>query len=136
MVPMIGIGRTAWFGTSERISERMKKSKELISSRNPILTEHAFGHQPKLVTSDTWVLATDFRNNIYDAVDPTHPFLFITLLLIISLTGMAKQTASGLYREVIALAEAFYCLAPDFFRIWMPCSSAISISVSRALHLS
>jgi hypothetical protein len=114
----------------------MKKSKELVSSRNPILTEHAFGHQPKLVTSDTRILATDFRNDIYDAVDPTHPFLFITLLLIISLTGMAKQTASGLYREVIALTEAFYCLAPDFFRIWMPCSSAISISVSRALHFN
>ena len=133
---MVGLGRTTRFGAPERISERMEKSKKLVSARNPILTEHAFGHQPKLVTSDTWVLATDFRNNIYDAVDPTHPFLFITLLLIISLTGMAKQTASGLYREVFALAEAFYCLAPDFFRIWMPCSSAISISVSRALHFN
>ena len=133
---MVGIGRTTRFGAPERISERMEKSKKLVSARNPILTEHAFGHQPKLVTSDTWVLATDFRNNIYDAVDPTHPFLFITLLLIISLTGMAKQTASGLNSEVIALTEAFYCLAPDFFRIWMPCSSAISISVSRALHFN
>ena len=65
---MVGIGCTAWSGTSERISERMKKSKELVSSRNPILTEHAFGHQPKLITSDTRILATDFRNDIYDAV--------------------------------------------------------------------
>ena len=133
---MVGIGRTTRFGAPERISERMEKGKKLVSARNPILTEHAFGHQPKLVTSDTWILATDFRNNIYDAVDPTHPFLFITLLLIISLTGMAKQTASGLNSEVIALTEAFYCLAPDFFRIWMPCSSAISISVSSALHFN
>ena len=133
---MVGIGRTTRFGAPERISERMEKSKKLVSARNPILTEHAFGHQPKLVTSDTWVLATDFRNNIYDAVDPAHPFTFVTLLLIISLTGMAKQTASGINREVITLSEAFYCLAPDFFRIWIPCSSAISISVSSALHFS
>ena len=133
---MVGIGRTAWFGTSERIPERMEEGKKLIPARNPILPEHAFGHQPKLVASDAWILAANFRNNIYNAVNPTHPLLFIAFLLIISLTGMAKQAASGLYREVIALAEAFYCLAPDFFRIWMPCSSAISISVSRALHLS
>ena len=30
------------------------------------------------------------------------------------------------------IAEAFYYLAPDFFRTFMPCSSAISIIVSRA----
>ena len=133
---MVGVGRTTWLGTSERIPKRMQKGKELVSAGNPVLPEHAFGHQPKLVASDTRILATDFRNNIYDAVYPTHPFTFVTLLLIISLTGMAKQTASGLYREVFALAEAFYCLAPDFFRIWMPCSSAISISVSRAMHFN
>ena len=133
---MVGVGRTTWFGTPEGIPERMEKGKELVSSWDPVLPEHTFGHQPKLVTSDTRILATDFRNNIYDAVDPAHPFTFVTLLLIISLTGMAKQTASGINREVIALTEAFYCLAPDFFRIWMPCSSAISISVSRALHFS
>ena len=78
----------------------------------------------------------DFGNGIDDTVDSAYPFTFVALLLVISLTGMAKQAASGLYREVIALAEAFYCLAPDFFRIWMPCSSAISISVSSALHFN
>ena len=32
--------------------------------------------------------------------------------------------------------QAIYCLAPDFFLIWMPCSSAISMSVFRAITLS
>ena len=78
----------------------------------------------------------DFGNGIDDTVDSAYPFTFVALLLVISLTGMAKQAASDINSQMIPLTEAFYCLAPDFFRIRMPCSSAISISVSRALHFN
>ena len=53
-------------------------------------------------------------------------------LLIVGLSTMAKQLASGTYGQAMPLTKFFYCLAPDFFRIWMPCDSAMSISVFRA----
>jgi hypothetical protein len=38
----------------------MEKRKELVSAGNPVMPEHMLGHQPKLVTSDSGILTTDF----------------------------------------------------------------------------
>ena len=78
----------------------------------------------------------DFGNGIDDTVDSAYPFTFVALLLVISLTGMAKQPASDINSQMIPLTEAFYCLAPDFFRIRIPCSSAMSIMTFKARFLS
>jgi hypothetical protein len=57
-------------------------------------------------------------------------------LLIIRLFASAKQVATVLDGIVGRAAQALYRLAPDFFRMRIPCSSAMSMSVLRAKTLS
>ena len=103
---------------------------------HPVAQEHALHHQPQLVVPDAGIHLTDLLHGIHDANHAEQVLLVVLLFLVICLFASAKQVAAVLDGIVGCAAQALYCLAPDFFRMRIPCSSAMSISVLRAKTLS
>jgi len=126
----------AWLRTPLHQMEVAKQSEERVAPGHPIEQEHALHHQPQLVVADTGVHLTDLPDSIHDAHHTEHMLIVTFAILVIGLFCMAKQFTAVHDAEVGTVAQAFYCLAPDFFRILMPCSSAMSMSVFRARFLS
>lgn len=132
VVAVVGACRMA---APERRAEQLvpaQDSKERVASGHPFPTEHVAEHQPQLVAADARIDAADLLHGLHHAGLFAEPFATVRFQLVIGLSAMAKQPASGLDVQAFPLAESRYCLAPDFFRIRMPCSSAMSIIVVRA----
>ena len=109
----------------ERRAEQLvpaQDSKERVASGHPFPTEHVAEHQPQLVAADARIDAADLLHGLHHAGLFAEPFATVRFQLVIGLSAMAKQPASGLDVQAFPLAESRYCLAPDFFRIRMPCS--------------
>lgn len=117
VVTVVGVGGMP---TAGRLSEQFVVAQELqegISARHPSTPEQVAQHQPQLVTADTRIDRTYLGDDTQDAGLPAKEFLTVRLLLVIGLSAMAKQSASGLDIQAFPLTESRYCLAPDFFRI-------------------
>ena len=116
--------------------EVAQQLEERVTSGHPVALEHALHHQPQFVVADARVHLADLPDGIHDAHHAEDVLLVTLAILVVSLFRMAKQFTAVHDAEVGTVAQAFYCLAPDFFRILMPCSSAMSMSVFRARFLS
>ena len=117
MVAVIGIRCMARFGrTAEQhvLAEYFQKS---IASGHPILTEHIAKHEPQFVSANSRIYATDFFYCANNTGFSAEFLITITLKLVIGLSTVAKQFASGFDVQTFTLAKASYCLAPDFFLI-------------------
>ena len=135
-VAMVGIGRLTGFGSFLKQSQTSEHSKECITSRHPIGSIHPLEHQPKLVIADAWIQLADFQHGVFDTHHPPNQLIVVCLALVIRLFATAKQ-GTGISDRVTEIpVQAFYCLAPDFFRIRIPCSSAMSIMTFKARFLS
>ena len=126
----------AWLRTPLHQMEVAKQSEERVAPGHPIEQEHALHHQPQLVVADAGIHLSDLSDGIHDAHHAEDVLLVTLAILVVSLFRMAKQFTAVYDAKVGTVAQAFYCLAPDFFRILMPCSSAMSMSVFRARFLS
>ena len=110
--------------------------QEGVASRSPVIPEHTPNHQPQLVIAQSRIHPAYLSDGVHYALLASHALRIIVDSLIISLFCMAKQSAAVLDRVSVLAGQAFYCLAPDFFLILMPCSSAMSMRVFRARTLS
>ena len=133
---MIGICRATRLRTLLQESEVAHDSKECITARDPVVDKHAFEHQPQLVIAYAGIKFAYLGNRVGYTNQMPYIVCIFTFLLIIRLFCFAKQSASILDCKSSMLTQAFYCLAPDFFLILMPCASAMSIIVFRARFLS
>ena len=116
--------------------EVTQQVQERIAPGHPAAQEHALRHQPQLVVADAGIHLADLLHGIHDAHHAEKILLVALALLIIRLFASAKQVAAVLDGIAEGAAQALYRLAPDFFRILMPCSSAMSMSTLRATFLS
>ena len=105
---------------------------EGVTSGNPVAKEHALHHQPQLIISDAGIHLADLLHGIHDAHHAEKILLIALALLIVRLFRSVKQAAGILDGEFRLPTKALYRLTPDFFRILMPCSSQMSISVFSA----
>ena len=131
-VAVVRVRRTARLGTLLHQLEIAQKFQERVPSRHPSAKEHAVHHQPELVVADAGVLLADYPDGIHDAHHAEQIVLVALALLIVRLFRVVKQAARVLDGIVFLLTKALYRLTPDFFRILMPCSSAMSIRVFNA----
>src|SRR5574344_275303 len=100
-----------------------------------VLSKLLLIHNLQLLATNAMVKLSDFlyvlQNNLF-----AHVFLHKRILvLIISLTAFAKQSAEKAHGLTFNLlcCKLFYCLAPDFFLIWiLKVSSVTSIIMSLA----
>ena len=131
-VAVVRVRRTARLGTPLHQMEVAQQPQERVPTRHPAAKEHAVHHQPKLVVADAGVLLADYPDGIHDAHHAEQIVLVALALLIVRLFRVVKQAARVLDGIVFLLTKALYRLTPDFFRILMPCSSAMSIRVFNA----
>ena len=99
VIAMIRIGSMTWLGAFQRDSECAHQVEELIPARNPSFAEHPLHHEPQFEASDAGILLPDFACSIEYAIDSAHPFCFVSLLLVIGLPGVAKQSTCQLDRK-------------------------------------
>lgn len=131
VVSVVGIGGMARARTSQTQTFAFQKGVESVTTHHAA-TEHIGSHEPYLASANAGIFLADgtgefdYRGLAFAAA------LKAFLLLIPGLSAMAKQFASGTDGQAFPLAKSFYRLAPDFFRIWIPCSSAMSIIVLSA----
>ena len=131
-VTVVRVRRTAWFGTLLHQLEVAQQPQERVPPRHPSAKEHAVHHQPELVVADAGILLSDYPYGIHDTHHAKQILAVALILLIVRLFSVVKQAARVLDGIVFLLTKALYRLTPDFFRILMPCSSAMSISVFSA----
>ena len=135
-VTMVGIGRLTGLWPRLEQPQTSEHPKECIPSRHPVRGIHPLEHQPKLVIADAWIKLANFQHGVLDTHHPPNLLIVICLTLVIRLFATAKQ-GTGISDRVTEIpVQAFYCLAPDFFRIRIPCSSAMSIMTFKARFLS
>ena len=106
---------------------------KVVATGNPAFGENVLDHEPQLVAADTDVFRTYLSHSVQHFELVTAALSMIRFRFVIGLSGTAKQFAGSLYRQALLLAQSLYCLAPDFFLMGYPCSSAMSISVLSAL---
>ena len=128
--------RAGGIGAPLHQAEVAQEPQERVAPRNPVLKKHALHHQPELQVPDAGVHLADLADGVYDTAGALDAGRLMPAALVIRLLGMAKQLAAILYRVACIAAQAPYCLAPDFFLMRMPCSSAMSMSVLSAKTLS
>ena len=131
-VAVVRVRRTAWLGTLLHQPEVAQQPQERVPTRHPAAKEHAVHHQPELVVADAGILLSDYPYGIHDTHHAKQILAVALILLIVRLFSVVKQAARVLDGIVFLLTKALYRLTPDFFRILIPCSSAMSISVFSA----
>lgn len=131
METVVGVGRATWTWASQPQSFAFQKPVEGIPSHHTA-SEDVAGHKPNLASTDAGSLRAYGTRKRYDRLLTFAAQRKGVFLLIPGLSAMAKQFASGTDGQAFPLAKSFYRLAPDFFRIWIPCSSAMSIIVLSA----
>ena len=131
-VTVVRVRRTAWLGTLLHQLEVAQQPQERVPPRHPSAKEHAVHHQPELVVADAGILLSDYPYGIHDTHHAKQILAVALILLIVRLFSVVKQAARVLDGIVFLLTKALYRLTPDFFRILIPCSSAMSISVFSA----
>jgi len=136
VVAVVRVRRVPGLGAALHQAGVAQKAQERVAPRHPVTLEHALRHQPELQVADARVHFTDLPHGIDDATHAQHVTGIVTATLVIRLLGVAKQSAAILYRIARIATQAIYCLAPDFFLMRMPCSSAMSMSVFSAKTLS
>lgn len=117
VVTVVGVGGMPAAG---RLPEQLVPAQELqegIPAGHPSASEQVAQHQPQLVAADTRIDRAYLSDGAQDAGLPAKEPVTVRLLLVIGLSAMAKQLASGLDVQAFPLAKSRYCLAPDFFRI-------------------
>ena len=136
VVAVVRVRRVARLGAPLHQLEVAKKVQEGISPRHPVAKEHTLHHQPQLVVPDAGVHLAYLPDGIHDAHHTGKVLTVALLLLVIGLLASVKQFTAINYRIARIAVQALYCLTPDFFRIFRPCSSATSMSVLSARFLS
>ena len=136
VVAVVRVRRVARLRALLHQSEITQQPKECVTARHPVVQKHALHHQPQLVVADARVHLAYLPHCVHNAHHTKSVLIVALAILVISLFRMAKQFTAVHDAEVGTVAQALYCLAPDFFLILMPCSSAMSISVFRAKFLS
>lgn len=83
------------FGLWQHETIFAEKIIETVSPWNPIAWEHVLDHQPQFVSTDPQVKSAYLLNCINYLGFTSEPLLVIGLALIVGLSGVAKQFASG-----------------------------------------
>ena len=111
---MIGICRATRLRTLLQEPEVAHDSKKCITARDPVVDKHAFEHQPQLIIAYAGIKFAYLGYRVGYTNQTPYIVCIFTLLLIIRLFCLAKQSASILDCKSSKLTQTFYCLAPDF----------------------
>ena len=94
VVTVVRVRRRARFRPFLHEVEVTEQVQERIASGNPIMEEHALGHEPQLVISDARVHFADLADCIHQSAHSQHIFLIVSLVFVIGLFASAKQFAA------------------------------------------
>lgn len=132
VVAVVGVRRRTALARLLHEPVATQEVQERIATRHPTRIEHHAKHLPELHPAYTRIKLADLMHGIKDANLTCQILRIVRLLLVKGLTAMAKQITGSNDGQAMLPVEFFYCLAPDFFRIWIPLRSATSINVFRA----
>ena len=93
--PMIRVCRVSRLGLRQHKAIFAEQMIETVSPWNPVTWEHILDHQPQLVSTDTKIKSAYLLDCINYLGFTSVPLLVICLALIVCLSGVAKQFASG-----------------------------------------
>ena len=96
-----------------------QESEETVTSHHSVPTIDIAQHKPQFIASDARIFLTDFAYILQQKILALDFRSNVSLGLLPSLTGMAKQTAREGDLKATPLHQFRHCLAPDFFRMGM-----------------
>ena len=93
---VVGVGGVPWLGPRKRQAPTVQQRIEAVAPGNPSFVEHVPEHDPELVASDAHVLLAYLPDGLYHQGLSPVAFGVVCLGLVVSLSAVAKQPASGI----------------------------------------